>query len=58
MNDNIKPKETIAYAKEVIRDIRVEHGVDESFLRKIAEDPDIQKAWLTREKQLKNALKE
>ncbi len=45
-------------AKNIIKDIRIEHGVEESFLRKIAEDAVFQRAWKFKEAQLRNALKE
>lgn len=45
-------------AKDIIKDIRIEHGVEESFLRKIANDADLQRAWKFKEMQLRNALKE
>ena len=51
-------EETISFAKDVIKDIRVQHGVDESLLKKIEIDDDIRRAWETLRRQLGNALKE
>jgi hypothetical protein len=58
MSNDTRPNETVAHAKEIIKDIRVEHGVDEDLLRKVGNDPEIQRVWFSREKQLKHALKE
>lgn len=53
-----KPDEKIVHAKCVIEEIRMEHGVEESVLQIFKADLRTRTTWESREKLLKNALKE